>query len=90
MAKSTKQAIAFYSLAVVISFIVETMLNNTVGFIKYKVIDGITSTCMTPAFAYFSMISMGLFFFATMLSIKAVDHDDELAAQIKREVALKH
>lgn len=90
MTKSTKQAIIFYSLAAVISIIVEVILNNTVGFIKYEVIDGVTSTYTTPAFAYFSMIAMGLFFFATMLSIRAVDHDDELTAQIKREVALKY
>lgn len=90
MTKSTKQAIIFYGLAAVISIIVEVILNNTLGFIKYEVIDGVTSTYTTSAFVYFSMIAMGLFCFATMLSIRAVDHDDELTAQIKREVALKY
>lgn len=90
MTKSTKQAILFYGLAAVISLIVEVILNNTVGFIKYEIVEGVTSIYTTPAFGYFSMIAMGLFFFATMLSIRAIDHDDELAAQIKREAALKY
>ena len=90
MTKSTRQAILFYSLAAVISIIIEVILNNTIGFIKYEVVDGVTLTYMTPAFAYFSMIAMGLFLFATILSIRAVDHDDELTAQIKREIALKY
>lgn len=90
MTKSTKQAIIFYGLATVISIIVEAILNGTVGFIKYETIDGVTSTYTTPAFSYFSMIAMGLFFVATMLSIVAIDHDDELTEQIKREAALKY
>ena len=85
MAKSTKQAILFYSLAAVISIIVGAVFNNTVGFIKYG-----TLTYATPASTYFSIISMGLFFFATMLSIRAMEHDDELSAQIKQEAALNY
>ena len=83
MTKSTKQAIIFYGLATIISIIVEAILNGTVGFIKYETIDGVTSTYTTPAFSYFSMIAMGLFFVATMLSIVVRQRFKLLCKQIK-------